>query len=266
MKLIQHLRAVSINAALFSLAVTSFAAHSHGKEEHVKTAGPLKLEQKAWGIAAEAKTAQRVIAISMTDAMRFTPSLIEVKLGETIKFVIKNDGQMLHEFVLGTKVELDEHAALMLKFPGMEHDEPYMAHVPAGKTGEIVWTFNRAGDFDLACLIAGHYQAGMVGKVKVGAAPGQVSLLTPAVAVAAQPVVVAAADFSDGEIRKVDKDTQRLTIKHGEIKNLDMPGMTMLFRVKDPALLDKVKPGDKVKFKAESVGGAILVTEIQVAE
>ncbi len=264
MQLIQHLRALSISAAIVSLAVTSFAANAHSKDEHVKTAGPVKLEQKAWGIAAEAKTAQRIITISMTDAMRFTPSLIQVKLGETVKFVIKNDGQMLHEFVLGTKVELDEHAAQMLKFPGMEHDEPYMAHVPAGKTGEIVWTFNRAGDFDFACLIAGHYQADMVGQVKVSdATPAAVAAL-PTAATAAP--AVAAADFSDGEIRKVDKDTQRLTIKHGAIKNLDMPGMTMLFRVKDPALLDKVKPGDKVKFKAESVGGAILVTEIQVAE
>jgi uncharacterized cupredoxin-like copper-binding protein len=266
LKLIQHLRALSVSTALVSLAVTSLAVRAHGNEDHVKKAAPVKLEQKAWGIAAEAKAtnaAPRVIAIRMTDAMRFTPNFIQVKLGETVKFVIKNDGQMLHEFVLGTKAELDEHAAQMLKFPGMEHDEPYMAHVPAGKSGEIIWTFNRAGDFDFACLIAGHYQAGMLGKVKV-------SLLTPlAVAEAsAAPVapVVASADFSDGEIRKVDKDTQRLTIKHGAIKNLDMPGMTMLFRVKDPALLDKVKPGDKVKFKAESVGGAILVTEIQVAE
>ena len=264
MKLIQHLRALSVSTVFVSLAVTSLAAHAHGNEDHVKAAGPVKLEQKDWGIAAEAKTgntAPRVIAISMTDAMRFTPNLIQVKLGETVKFVIKNEGQMLHEFVLGSKAELDEHAALMLKFPGMEHDEPYMAHVPAGKTGEIVWTFNRAGDFDFACLIAGHYQAGMVGQVKVSAA------LTPlAVADAPAAPAVASADLSDGEIRKVDKDTQRLTIKHGAIKNLDMPGMTMLFRVKEPALLDKVKPGDKVKFKAESVGGAILVTEIQVVE
>ena len=77
------------------------------------------------------------------------------------------------KFVIGTKAENDEHAALMVKFPTMEHDEPYMAHVAPGKTGEIVWTFNRAGEFDFACLIAGHYQAGMVGKVKVvGAAKG----------------------------------------------------------------------------------------------
>lgn len=75
-----------------------------------------------------------------------------------------------------------------------------------------------------------------------------------------------AGDMSDGEIRKVDKDTKKITIKHGEIKNLDMPGMTMLFQVKDPAMLDMVKPGDKVKFRAEKAGGGIVVTEIQVAK
>ena len=75
-----------------------------------------------------------------------------------------------------------------------------------------------------------------------------------------------AADMTEGEIRKVDKDTKKITIKHGEIKNLDMPGMTMLFQVKDPAMLDMVKPGDKVKFRAEKAGGGIVVTEIQVAK
>jgi Cu/Ag efflux protein CusF len=70
--------------------------------------------------------------------------------------------------------------------------------------------------------------------------------------------------MSEGEVRKVDKGTQKITLKHGDIKNLDMPGMTMLFRVGDPAMLDKVKPGDKVKFRAEKTGGAIVITEIQV--
>ena len=68
-----------------------------------------------------------------------------------------------------TQKELEEHAALMLKFPAMEHEEPYMAHVAPDKTGEIIWNFNRAGDFDFACLIAGHFQAGMKGKIKVAA-------------------------------------------------------------------------------------------------
>ena len=76
----------------------------------------------------------------------------------------------------------------------------------------------------------------------------------------------AASDMADGEVRKVDKGTLKITIKHGEIKNLDMPGMTMLFQVKDPAMLDMVKPGDKVKFRAEKAGGGIVVTEIQVAK
>ena len=87
--------------------------------------------------------------------------------------------------------------------------------------------------------------------------------------VAAQVIVLAqasASDMTDGEVRKVDKGTLKITIKHGEIKNLDMPGMTMLFQVKDPAMLDMVKPGDKVKFRAEKAGGGIVVTEIQVAK
>ena len=73
-------------------------------------------------------------------------------------------------------------------------------------------------------------------------------------------------DMADGEIRKVDMDNKKITIKHGEIKNLDMPGMTMVFQVKDPAMLSSVKTGDKVRFKAEKSGGAMVVTEIQPAK
>jgi uncharacterized cupredoxin-like copper-binding protein len=155
---------------IFSAVVSSLCtsvAWAHGEKEHSAKAVPVKIEQKDWGIAGDAKAARRTIALGMGDNMRFTPSKITVKLGETVKFNIKNSGNMLHEFVIGTRKELDEHAALMLKFPNMEHDEPYMAHVPAGKTGSIVWTFNRAGEFDFACLIAGHYQAGMVGNINV---------------------------------------------------------------------------------------------------
>ncbi len=134
-----------------------------------KKAGPARKEQKDWGIAGDRKAVKRSVEFRMTDNMRFTPDRLEVKKGETIRLVLRNTGAVLHEFVLGTKQELDEHAALMLKFPTMEHSEPYMAHVAPGKTGEIVWTFNRAGDFDFACLIAGHYSAGMVGKITVAA-------------------------------------------------------------------------------------------------
>jgi len=152
-----------------ALSLAALGAQAHGNEDHKQPAGPVKHEQKAWGIAGDAKAAKRTIAIGMSDSMRFTPDLIRVRRGETVRFVFTNQGAQLHEFVLGTRQELDAHAALMMKFPDMEHDEPYMAHVPAGKTAQIIWTFNRAGDFDFACLIAGHYQAGMVGKIQVAA-------------------------------------------------------------------------------------------------
>ena len=149
-----------------ALAIPGIAM-AHTDKPHDQKAGPVKKEQKDWGIAGDAKAARRTVEFRMTDNMRFTPDKLEIKQGETVKFVLRNSGAVMHEFVLGTKKELEAHAALMVKFPTMEHSEPYMAHVPPGKTGEIVWTFNRAGDFDFACLIAGHYSAGMVGKVKV---------------------------------------------------------------------------------------------------
>lgn len=157
---------IATAASLFSSTDRVLA---HGEEKHPAKSGPAKKEQKDWGIAGEAKQAKRSIDVGMSDNMRFTPDRIAVKLGETVRFVARNDGKQLHEFVVGTKAENEKHAALMLKFPNMEHDEPYMAHVPPGKTGQIVWTFNRAGQFEFACLIAGHYQAGMVGTITVSA-------------------------------------------------------------------------------------------------
>ena len=160
----------TIKALLLLAAVAiSGATLAHEGADQGNKAGAVRKEQKAWGIAGDAKAAKRTIEISMSDSMRFTPDKIAVRRGETVRFVFRNRGALLHEFVLGTKKELDAHAALMMKFPNMAHDEPYMAHVPPGKTGQIVWTFNRPGNFDFACLIAGHYQAGMVGKITVSA-------------------------------------------------------------------------------------------------
>lgn len=158
-----------IFAVALTIAMSTLAA-AHGTADHAKKDTPVKKEQKDWGIAGDAKAARRTIEVSMLDTMKFSPDTINIKVGETVRFVVKNSGAQLHEFVIGTKKENAEHAALMLKFPNMEHDEPYMAHVPPGKTGEIIWKFNKAGDFDFACLIAGHYQAGMIGKIIVAGA------------------------------------------------------------------------------------------------
>ena len=151
-------------AALFALS--SSVAVAHGDAAHNKSAGSIK-EQKPWGIAGDARAVKRTIEVGMSDQMRFHPERINIKRNETVRFVLKNNGKLMHEFVLGTKKELDDHAALMLKFPNMEHDEPYMAHDAPGKTGQNVWNFNRPGTFEFACLIAGHYQAGMIGKIEV---------------------------------------------------------------------------------------------------
>lgn len=144
------------------------SAFAHGTEKHGDMSNAeVKMEQTDWGIAGQAKAAKRVIHIRMLDTMRFAPDHFTVKQGETVKLVIHNSGKMLHEFVIGTTPALKEHAALMVKFPDMQHDEPYMAHVPPGKTETLHWQFNRAGEFAFACLIAGHYQSGMKGKIKV---------------------------------------------------------------------------------------------------
>ena len=159
-----------IIASTASLLASTGRVLAHGDDKHPAKTGPVKKEQTDWGIAGDAGKARRSIDVGMADNMRFTPDRIAVKLGETVRFLARNNGKVMHEFVIGTKAENESHAALMVKFPNMEHDAPYMAHVPPGKTGQIVWTFNRVGEFEFACLIAGHYSAGMVGTITVSAA------------------------------------------------------------------------------------------------
>jgi uncharacterized cupredoxin-like copper-binding protein len=93
-----------------------------------------------------------------------------------VRFVVRNSGQLEHEFVLGTEKELKKHYAVMKKFPGMEHADPNMVTVAPGKSGEVVWRFTKTGKVDFACLQPGHYDAGMKGAVTVTAgkstAPG----------------------------------------------------------------------------------------------
>jgi uncharacterized cupredoxin-like copper-binding protein len=151
------------------MAVASTFAVAHGDEEHAKPRvyDAKKVEPTAFGQEGNPKKVTRTIKVDMTDNMRFTPSDITVKRGETVKFVVRNGGQVLHEMVLGTKEAIKEHAELMKKFPEMEHADANMAHVKPGKAGDIVWQFTKAGEFQFACLQPGHFEAGMVGKVVV---------------------------------------------------------------------------------------------------
>jgi len=243
-----------IASAIAVSLVSATGALAHGDENHGK-----KEEQRADGHAAtlgkpgDPGKVTRNVVVEMNDAMRFRPDSIRVKRGETIRFIVKNTGKVKHEMVLGTIKELKEHAGLMRKFPEMEHADPNQVGVEPGMTGELVWQFTRAGTFDFACLVPGHFEAGMVGKVLVGGETGTES-------------TDSGQAMTAGVVKKVDKGAGKVTISHGPLENLGMPKMTMVFRVKDPAMLDRLKEGDKIFFFAEKVDGAFTVIRFEPAQ
>jgi uncharacterized cupredoxin-like copper-binding protein len=162
-----HFRTTAVAAML---ALAAGAAWSHGGSHEKKAAAKpaqVKVEEQAFGRLGDLKEVTRTINVGMDDSMHFSSGDIVIKRGETVRFVVHNDGLAMHEMVIGTMKELKEHADLMRKFPDMEHDEPYMAHVAPGKLDEIVWQFTRPGEFYYACLIPGHLEAGMIAKIKV---------------------------------------------------------------------------------------------------
>lgn len=152
---------------ILGMSVTAAYAHSGKQDDNHRQGAPISTEEHPFGKEGDPRKVTRTISVDMDDKMRFTPSEITVKEGETLRFVIRNKGKMLHEMVVGTMADLKEHAEMMKKHPEMEHDEPYMAHVGAGKKGNMVWQFTRPGEFYYACLIPGHFEAGMVGTIKV---------------------------------------------------------------------------------------------------
>ena len=163
------LMSVKFNVAVVAAAAALFAhpAFSQGHGNHDTMAHSTSTEEKAFGREGDPKKFTRTINVDMSDAMRFTPADLTVKQGETIRFRVKNSGKTMHEMVLGTMQDLKAHADMMRKHPGMEHDEPYMAHVAPGKTETIVWHFTKDGEFHYGCLVPGHLEAGMLGRIKV---------------------------------------------------------------------------------------------------
>jgi len=156
---------------LFLVLATILAASAvwgHGNGDRAKREiRPVSVEETAFGREGNPNEARRTIHIEMADTMRFTPSELAVKRGATVKFVVRNNGKVMHEMVIGSMDELKQHAELMKKFPGMEHDEPHMAHVAPGKTEALVWQFTKAGTFYFGCLEPGHFESGMLGKLEV---------------------------------------------------------------------------------------------------
>ncbi|GAA3528741.1 cupredoxin family protein [Zobellella aerophila] len=121
----------------------------------------------AAGQPGKAADVSRTIEIIMNDDMSFTPNQIDVKAGETVRFFVKNAGKASHELVIGSADELREHAEMMRNMPEMKHAEANMLSLAAGQRGGLVWQFTQAGTVDFACLLPGHMEAGMQGKIQV---------------------------------------------------------------------------------------------------
>ena len=156
--------------ALSMLSGLALAAgnHSHVHDATVHSAHGHHAHISPAGQPGDASQVTRTIILDMNDTMRFTPDDIQVNVGETIRFTVKNNGKIPHEMVIGSIEELKAHAAQMQKMPNMQHEEPNAITLDPGKQGDLVWKFTQAGTIDFACLIPGHFEAGMIGKVKVG--------------------------------------------------------------------------------------------------
>lgn len=158
-------RSLTLAALLFSIiamppAVAGPGAPGHGHD----------LENFSAGQPGDPKKPARVIQVIMREGdgqMMFVPNKVEVRKGEQIKFVLRNNGELDHEFVLASLAENLRHAEAMKKNPDMEHDDPNAKRLQPKGTAEIVWKFTKAGEFEFACLIPGHREGGMIGTVTV---------------------------------------------------------------------------------------------------
>lgn len=122
------------------------------------------------GEPGDAKKPARIVQVTMTEAggkMLFSPNRVETREDEQIKFMLRNSGELDHEFVLATTAENLKHAESMKKNPDMEHDDSNAKKLAPKKTGDLVWKFTKAGEFEYSCLIPGHREAGMTGTIVV---------------------------------------------------------------------------------------------------
>lgn len=157
-------------ANTFAVALTVFAsltvaATLFGPAEAHKDHGTFSA-----GVPGDPKKPARTVKIVMKEdgkRMSYEPERIEIRKGEQVRFVIVNEGTEDHEFMLATIIENRKHGELMKKFPDMEHDDPNAKRLSPFKQGELLWRFTKTGEFEFACLIPGHYEAGMHGIIIV---------------------------------------------------------------------------------------------------
>jgi uncharacterized cupredoxin-like copper-binding protein len=172
-KLLSVVFAVAFVASLIAEPAFGHEEHKDHKPPTDKQPDHTKPKDTAFGRAADAALAKRTILVQMHDSYQFSPREITVQAGEVVRFVVVNAGESVHEMVLGTMKDLEEHNELMRKHPGMHHDDAHMAHVAPGKSGVIVWQFTTPGEFYFGCLVDDHFEMGMVGKIQVAGEPSR---------------------------------------------------------------------------------------------
>jgi uncharacterized cupredoxin-like copper-binding protein len=149
--------AFTLGATLLAATAAADPGHKHGADT-------------PYGMPGDPKKPARIVQVTMREddgKMLFVPDRIEIRRGEQIRFLLRNTGEIDHEFVVATLEENLKHMEAMKKNPDMEHDDPNARRLKPRATGEIVWRFTEAGTFDFSCLIPGHREAGMTGTIIV---------------------------------------------------------------------------------------------------
>jgi uncharacterized cupredoxin-like copper-binding protein/Cu/Ag efflux protein CusF len=234
-------------AITFAFASGAFADAGHAKKE---TSEAPEMMIGMPGHSAKVDRTIDVILLENDDGeMLIQSEEMNIKQGETILFKIKNEGELEHEFVLDTVERNAEHKIEMAKMD-MEHDDPNRIRLDSGASGEVVWTFANAGTFEAACLIPGHYESGMHREVAVGDR------------MAGMKMAEADVKYSSGTVKKIDAKGGKVTVKHGQLYNLDMPAMTMVFRA-DEEMIAKMSVGKDIEFVEERVKGKITIVKLK---
>ncbi|MGX0879497.1 putative cupredoxin-like copper-binding protein/Cu/Ag efflux protein CusF [Roseovarius sp. MBR-154] len=243
-------------AMAFAMTTPAFAAGTHsGGHGHDKAEVGHGHAEMAAGTPGNAEGVTRTIDVTMREtdegAMIFEPASFEFERGETIRFNVRNMGEIEHEFVIDDVEGNAKHKEMMAAMD-MEHDDPNSVRLDEGKSGEVIWTFSKAGTFEFACLIPGHYESGMHGPITVSETSAQEEVIQ------AQAEI----EYTQGTIKKVDADGGKVTISHGPLVNLDMPSMTMVFRA-NPEMIARMSEGQDIEFVAEPVKGKLTVTQMR---
>jgi uncharacterized cupredoxin-like copper-binding protein len=167
----QHFCLPALLVGALLACIPAGAAAAQGDSTHAHAHKPAKKTRaspdKPYGRPGDPRKVKRVIALDMSDAMRFFPDSVSVKRGSTVRFQLRNSGQLPHEMVIGTMDELKKHALLMKHNPHHDHDDAHAVHVQPGATARLVWQFTKPGEFHYACLVPGHFEAGMIGTIVV---------------------------------------------------------------------------------------------------